>query len=50
MKSLCVVCVVIDVSLTATAAFARGGMGGLLLWCRPDSRLVAIDCVGAQRR
>jgi hypothetical protein len=29
MKSLCVVCVVIGVSLTATAAFDRGGMGGM---------------------
>jgi hypothetical protein len=29
MRSICVLCVAIGVSLTATAAFARGGMGGM---------------------
>jgi hypothetical protein len=28
MRSICVLCVAIGVSLTATAASARGGMGG----------------------
>ena len=29
MRSICVLCVAIGVSLTATAAFARGSMGGM---------------------